>query len=64
MMIGYKGKKSRHNFFLADIRIDDIILGFLFFEATLPDINWRTGTVSGNVSLEMEDAESWTPPTC
>jgi hypothetical protein len=59
MTIGYQGKKSKHNFFLANIGIDDVILGYPFFEDLLPDIDWRRGSVTGNVSLETEDADHW-----
>jgi hypothetical protein len=41
MTIHYQGKRSKHNFFLANISIDDVILGYPFFEDLLPDIDWR-----------------------
>jgi hypothetical protein len=62
MTIQYQGKKSKHNFFLANIGIDDVILGYPFFEDLLPDIDWKCGEVSGNVGLETEDADQWRPP--
>jgi hypothetical protein len=57
MTIRYHGKKSRHNFFLANIGVDDVILGYPFFEDLLPDIDWRMGVIAGDVSLETEDAD-------
>jgi hypothetical protein len=57
MMIRYQGKRSKHNFFLANIGSDDIILGYPFFEDLLPDIDWKQGEVTGNISLEMEDTD-------
>jgi hypothetical protein len=62
MTIQYQQKKSKHNFFLANIGIDDVILGYPFFEDLLPDIDWRQGKVTGNISLETEDADQWRPP--
>jgi hypothetical protein len=57
MMIQYHRRRSKHNFFLADIGIDKVILGYPFFEALLPDVDWRQGKVSGTVSLKTEDAD-------
>jgi hypothetical protein len=62
MTIRYHRKKSRHNFFLANIGIDDVILGYPFFEDLLPEIDWKQGTVAGDVCLETEDANQWKPP--
>jgi hypothetical protein len=62
MTIRYKGKKGKHNFFLANIGIDDVILGYPFFEDLLPDIDWSRGAVTGNVCLETKDADQWKAP--
>jgi predicted aspartyl protease len=62
MTIQYHGKRSKHNFFLANIGIDDVILGYPFFEDLSPDIDWKQGKVSGAVGLETEDADQWKPP--
>jgi hypothetical protein len=62
MMIRYQGKRSKHNFFLANISIDDVIQGYLFFEDLLPDIDWQQGKVTGAVCLETEDAGQWKLP--
>ncbi len=58
--INYQGKETCHKFLIADIREDDIILGYPFFEGTNPDINWTDGTMKGTVKLEgtTEDS-SW-----
>jgi hypothetical protein len=61
MTIQYQGKKSKHNFFLANIGIDDVILGYPFFEDLLPNVDWGQGKVLGSVSLATEDANRWTP---
>jgi hypothetical protein len=59
MTIGYQGKRSKHNFFLANIGIDDVILGYPFFEDLLPEVDWQQGKVMGDVRLETEDAKQW-----
>jgi predicted aspartyl protease len=56
MTIRYQGKRSKHNFFLANIGIDNVILGYPFFEDLLPDINWKQGKITGNVSLETAES--------
>jgi hypothetical protein len=63
IMIQYQGKRSKYNFFLANIGIDDIILGYPFFEDLLQEINWRQGKVIGSIGLETEDADQWKPPS-
>ncbi len=40
-----------HHFLIADIGEDDIILGYPFFEAANPMINWPTGKVHGALVL-------------
>jgi hypothetical protein len=63
MTIWYQGKGSKHNFFLANIGTDDVILDYPFFEDLLLDIDWKQGNVTGSVSLETEDADWWKPPS-
>jgi Reverse transcriptase (RNA-dependent DNA polymerase)/RNase H-like domain found in reverse transcriptase len=40
-----------HRFLVADIGEDDIILGYPFFEATNPQIDWPTGDIRKPISL-------------
>jgi hypothetical protein len=40
-----------HRFLMADIGEDDIILGYPFFEATNPQIDWPTGAVGKPIFL-------------
>ncbi len=40
-----------HHFLIADIGEDDIILGYPFFEATNPMIDWSTGKAHGALVL-------------
>src|SRR5258707_11252039 len=47
----HKSHCQIHHFLIADIREDDIILGYPFFEAANPMINWPTGKVHGMLVL-------------
>jgi hypothetical protein len=51
LMVKYQGKLQEHLFFVTDIGKDDVILGYPFFEAATPHINWKTGEVQ---ALEKE----------
>ena len=50
-----------HNFLVADIGEDDLILGYPFFEDVDPLVDWRTGTLDEEVHLheygDWEDLE-------
>ena len=59
--VGYQGKKTKHNFFIADIGINDYLFGFPFFEATQLIVDWRKGKVLGPVTVESQDADKWKP---
>ena len=41
--IKYDGVPRKHMFYIADIGVDDLILGYPFFEAAEPRINWKEG---------------------
>jgi RNase H-like domain found in reverse transcriptase/Reverse transcriptase (RNA-dependent DNA polymerase)/Integrase zinc binding domain/Chromo (CHRromatin Organisation MOdifier) domain/Aspartyl protease len=43
--------RGKHMFFVADIGEDELILGYPFFEATNPLIDWSTGQTMGTVWL-------------
>src|SRR5713226_6933368 len=51
-----------HRFLIADIGEDDIILGYPFFEAANPMIDWPTGKVHGALVL-MEIRPAPVPDT-
>lgn len=52
----YNGRKHDHRFFVADIGPDNFILGYPFFEASSPNINWRQGSLDGAVTISTNDA--------
>ena len=41
--IKYDGVPRKHMFYIADIGVNDLILGYPFFEAAEPRINWKEG---------------------
>ena len=60
IMIQYHDSVTCHNFLVADIGEDDIILGYPFFEAAEPRIDWPNGKLNGHVSLSCrKDWEQW-----
>ena len=57
LMIQFGDYVTLHRFLVADIGEDDIILGYPFFEAANPDIDWAAGTLKGEVILSSY--EDW-----
>jgi hypothetical protein len=57
LMIQYQDTITKHRFLLADIGEDNLILGYPFFEAGNPSINWTEGTIDQNITLSA--LEEW-----
>jgi hypothetical protein len=51
MSIGHKDYKGMHRLLVANIREDDIILGYPFFEAVNPLIDWPTGRMCRTITM-------------
>jgi hypothetical protein len=51
MKIIHKDHNEMHRLLVADIGEDDIILGYPFFEAANPLIDWLTGRMCGEVTM-------------
>jgi Aspartyl protease len=49
LVVKYQGKPQEHLFFVTNIGEDDVILGYPFFKAATPHINWKTGELMGKV---------------
>jgi hypothetical protein len=49
LMVQYQGKPQEHLFFVTNIGENDVILGYPFFEAATPHINWKMGELTGEV---------------
>ena len=54
LMIQYDDFVTLHRFLVADIGEDNLILGYPFFEAANPRINWPAGTLDGGVILTSQ----------
>jgi reverse transcriptase-like protein len=64
LSIRHKNYNEEHRFLVADIGEDDIILGYPFFEAANPLINWPMGRMRGmitttEVQLPFKGPSSW-----
>ena len=62
LLVNNNGKSATHAFFVANIGQDDYILGYPFFEASTPNIDWHGACIEGITSISTIDASSWTPP--
>jgi hypothetical protein len=51
MRIHHEDHDETHRLLIADIREDDIILGYPFFEAANPLIDWPMGRMHGEVTM-------------
>jgi hypothetical protein len=47
-----KNYRQKHEFFVAEVDCDKILLGYPFLEAVDPQINWRSGKLYGAVTLK------------
>ena len=45
-------------FYIADIGVDDLILGYPFFEAAEPQINWKEGRMDGITVLAAQTSKN------
>jgi hypothetical protein len=55
MQVAHESHCQAHRFLVADIEKDNIILGYPFFEAANPIVNWLTGKIHGVLALtEMQ----------
>ena len=50
-MIQFGEYATLHQFLVAEIGEDDLILGYPFLEAANPTVDWITGTIKGTVAL-------------
>jgi hypothetical protein len=57
LAVRHQSRTQLHQFLVADIGEDDLILGYPFFEAANPFIDWRKGSTNGNVLLTT--CEEW-----
>ena len=62
LLVNNNGNKASHTFFVANIGQDDFILGYPFFEATNPNVDWSGGRIEGFTTISSINAHTWQPP--
>ena len=61
LLVNNNRKSATHAFFMANIGQDDYILGYPFFEASTPNVDWHGAHIEGTTSISTTDASTWTP---
>jgi len=61
LLVNNNGKKASHAFFIANIGQDDFILGYPFFEASNPSVDWSGGLIEGFMTISSINADTWRP---
>ena len=61
LLVNNNRKSATHAFFVANIGQDNYILGYLFFEALTPNVDWHGARIEGITSISTIDASTWTP---
>jgi len=62
LLVNNNGQKASHSFFVANIGRDDFILGYPFFEASNPNVDWSGGRIEGFTTILSTNADTWRPP--
>jgi len=62
LLVNNNGQKASHAFFVANIGCDDFILGYPFFEASNPNIDWNGGRIEGFTTISSINTDTWRPP--
>ena len=60
-MVNNNGEQALHAFYVANISLDNFILGYPFLEASNPNIDWRNGQVEGFTTISTAKAGVWQP---
>jgi len=59
LLVNNNGQEASHAFFVANIGQDDFILGYPFFEASNPNIDWSGGRIEGFTTISSLNANIW-----
>jgi len=62
LLVNNNRQKASHAFFVTNIGRDDFILGYPFFEASSPNIDWAGGCIEGFTTISSINANTWQPP--
>jgi len=63
LLVNNNGQKAIHAFFVANIGHNDFILGYPFFEASNPNVDWSGGRIEGFTTVSSVNADTWRPPS-
>jgi len=62
LLVDSNRKRASHAFFVANIRWDNFILGYPFFEVSNPNIDWSSSCIEGFTTISSINANAWQPP--
>jgi len=63
LLVDNNGQKASHVFFVTNIGQDDFILGYPFFKASNPNVDWSGGCIEGFTTISSLNANIWRPPS-
>jgi len=63
LLVNNNGLKASHAFFVANIGRNNFILGYPFFKASNPNVDWSGGCIEGFTTISSINADTWRPPT-
>jgi len=63
LLVNNNSQKASHAFFVANIGHDNFILGYPFFEASNPNVDWSGGRIEGFTTISSINANTWQPPS-
>ena len=62
LLVNNNGQRASHAFFVTNIGQDDFILGYPFFEASNPNVDWSSSCIEGFTAISSIDANAWATP--
>ena len=57
--IQYQNHTKKLQFFITNLGIDNMILGYPFLAIANPELDWKKGTMKGMVVMSTHDAHKW-----
>ena len=62
LLVNNNGQKASHAFFITNIGRNDFILGYPFFKASNPNVDWSRGRIEGFTTILSLNTGAWQPP--
>ena len=57
--IWYQNHTKKLQFFITNLEIDNMILGYPFLAIANPELDWKKGIIKGTVVASTHDAHKW-----